>query len=314
MTEKIGVKVTNVVDLVEGVRSYELRPDSNHELPNFDAGAHIDVFLPNEMVRQYSISNSAYDCQRYVITVQRDDSGRGGSKYIFDNVRIGNLLEISKPKNLFPLSKEDNALFIAGGIGITPIMSMIDSISRTQRHWNLLYCARTAERAAFRENLCKYGDRVRYHFDDGESDKRINFDSELDGVPLTTNLYCCGPGLFIDDFLRAASRWDVSRIHFERFLGAGELVSGKRFKVFLKRSNLNLTVEPGETLLGALQRNGVIVPSSCETGTCGTCMTGVLDGSVAHYDSILTDQEREENNVIFPCVSRASGDFLVLDL
>jgi vanillate O-demethylase ferredoxin subunit len=288
-------------------------------LPPFEAGAHIDVHLPNGLVRQYSLCNAPGETQRYLIAVLRDAGSRGGSQAMHDAVDVGALLAISEPKNHFPLVDAGRTLLLAGGIGVTPILAMAETLAARGAAFEMHYCARSPERAAFRERIgaASFAGQVHFHYDSGDAAQLLDLAALLAAPAPGTHLYVCGPQGFIDHVLGSAKAlgWPAAQLHVEYFGAAPLDTSGDGpFEVKLASSGKVVTVPAGQSVIKALAAQGVEIPYSCEEGVCGTCLTRVLDGVPDHRDLYLTDEERAANDQFTPCCSRARTPLLVLDL
>lgn len=271
-------------------------------------------------MRQYSLCNAPSDSDKYQIAVLRDGEGRGGSKAIHDLVSQGDVLEISSPKNHFALAKHaSHHLLFAGGIGITPILSMSEHLASSGAEFSVHYCSRSKEKAAFIQHLASaaYCARVDLHFDDGEVAQRLDIAAALRSTPEGTHVYVCGPRGFMDAVLGEARRlnYPEDQLHNE-FFGAVAQSSDTdaAFSVRLASSGITVEVPPECTIIQALSKQGVEVLTSCEQGDCGTCATRVLEGEPDHRDSYLTDAEKAAGDQILPCCSRSKSPVLVLDL
>jgi vanillate O-demethylase ferredoxin subunit len=302
----------------DGIDSYELVRADGGALPPFEAGAHIDVHLGDQLVRQYSLCNPPTETHRYLIGVLRDASSRGGSQAMHERVHAGTRLTISAPKNHFPLVPAARTLLLAGGIGITPLLAMAETLAARGAAFELRYCARSAALAAFRERILSspFADRVQFHFDDAPAG-RLDTAALLAQPDAGARLYVCGPAGFIEHVLATARAqgWAQSQLHVEYFAGAAVDTSGDgAFDVELASSGKVVTVPAGRTVIHVLAEHGVDIPYSCEEGVCGTCLTRVLDGVPEHRDMYLTDEEHAANDQFTPCCSRARSARLVLDL
>ena len=289
-------------------------------LPPFTAGAHIDVKTPSGAVRQYSLCNVPGEPGPYQIAVLREPSGRGGSASMHDALAEGDTLQVSAPRNHFALSEDPGpSLLFAAGIGITPIVAMAETLHAQGRDFTLHYCARSEARTAFLQRLRgrPYADRVRFHFDGGEADRRLDIGAALAAAPPGAHVYVCGPQAFITGVQGSAARagWPVERVHFEHFSGATVDTSGDgAFDVVLARSGRTVRIAPDVSITQALAAEGVAIETSCEQGVCGTCLTTVLEGEVDHRDLYLMPDEQAQHTQILPCCSRAKSARLVLDL
>lgn len=289
--------------------SFVLIDPAGAPLPPWEPGAHVDVVLPDGVVRQYSLCGDPGDRDSYRIAVLLEEQGRGGSAWLHEKVRPGTLLEIREPRNNFPLAAADRYVLIAGGIGITPLLPMMRELDRRGAAWQLHYGGRSGARMAFAGELAAYGERVRRYPQDECG--LIPLAEILDPVATGTLVYCCGPEPLLDAVEKSCAP-DVLRV--ERF-HPREIETGpdRPMTVVLRRSGRTIEVPAEETVLDALERAGADVLWSCREGTCATCETPVLEGEIDHRDSILTPQERESGETMMICVSRARTDRLVLD-
>jgi vanillate O-demethylase ferredoxin subunit len=297
------------------VVSYDLRPLEPGELPPFTAGAHVDLTLPNGLIRSYSLINPQAERHRYVIAVQRDRASRGGSKWVHENFRPGDILTVNGPRNNFALNEAaQKSVFIAGGIGITPIMSMIERLSTLNREWELVYCARKRADTAFAEKLADFGSRVRFNFDEEPGGRMLDIAATVRAAPPDAHLYCCGPLPMLEAFEAAAASLPRDRVHVEYFTAKEPAAVQGGFTVVLAKSGKEFVVPPGKTILDTLLDAGLDIPYSCTEGICGTCETRVLEGEPDHRDLILTEDERAAGKVMMICCSGAKSEKLVLDL
>lgn len=304
----------------EGICSFELVHPEGQDLPAFSAGSHIDVHLPNGLVRPYSLCNDPRERHRYLIAVLNEPASRGGSRAMHEQVAVGQHLRISAPKNHFALAAQaSHSLLLAGGIGITPLLAMAEQLVGTQASFELHVCARTRARAAFQERLTTgaLASHVRFHLDDGAKDQALDLAALLAQVAAGTHLYVCGPKGFMDAVLGTAraSGWAEDRLHFEFFAGNPSHAEGDAsFQVQIASTGQVIDVAAEQTVTEALAEAGVVVETSCEQGVCGTCLTRVLAGEPDHKDLFLTPQEQQRNDQFLPCCSRAKSPLLVLDL
>jgi vanillate O-demethylase ferredoxin subunit len=301
----------------EWTNLYEFRPLGGGEVPEFTAGAHVDLQLPNGMLRQYSIASSELDRRRYVLGIKRGQQSRGGSRFIHDALRVGELLRVSRPRNNFPLvDAAPHAVFIAGGIGVTPIRCLVDRAERIGQDWELHYAVQRREQAVFVPDFQAYGDPFRLHVDAEQDGRLIDLAAVLAGVPRDSHLYCCGPAGMLDTFLTLAAGWPAEQVHVERFTStvppAAEQAQG--FVVELARSKRRVDIPAGRTILDMLRAAGCDVNFSCEQGICGACETKVLAGVPEHRDMLLSDEEKAKNTTMMICCSLSRSDVLVLDL
>jgi vanillate O-demethylase ferredoxin subunit len=316
---KLQLQVTDVQAEARDVVQVELRAPGNAELPAFEPGAHVAVDLPNGLVRHYSLSNDWRERDRYVLGVARAPQSKGGSQFIHQALRRGMTLPVSPPRNGFPLDPSATQyLFLAGGIGITPILAMLRWCAANARPWRLVYAVRSSHRAAFLETLRTIGGgSLHLHADDQQSGV---FDPIpwLSGAPPGEHVYCCGPAPMMAAVKAAASHRDPGTIHFEYFNAPSDEMAAfpekRPFTIELRRSGRSFTVPANKSVLEILEQNGVPLVSFCREGTCRTCETSVCEGAVEHRDFCLTPQEHANGNTMLVCVSRAKSERLVLDL
>jgi ferredoxin-NADP reductase len=317
----INARIHAIDDLADGIKAFEFVRASGGSLPAFSAGSHIDVHLPGGLIRQYSLCNSATERHRYVVAVLRDPSGRGGSIAMHDMLEIGDLVTISLPRNHFPLAAAARQhTFIAGGIGITPIMAMVDHVRRRGEPFHLYYCARTPERAAFVEQLQPLvdGGMASLHYDYGKPEYGLDLSKALASRQEGTHLYYCGPAGLLDAIEKASTHWPRESRHCERFAASESTpvddasAPDRPFDIELRRTRATFTVNPGETIVQVLRSHGVEIETSCCEGYCGTCMTRYISGEPNHRDSVLDEEDREE--FIMICCSRSKSAALVLDI
>jgi phthalate 4,5-dioxygenase reductase subunit len=301
--------------LATDIWRFELRHPQGLALPAFTAGAHLTVQTPAGARRNYSLCSDPADTDHYQIAVKRDAQGRGGSISMVDDVSPGGTLAVSVPRNNFELhARAEQFLFIAGGIGITPIVAMMRSLRRSGRsQFRLIYCTRDAAGTAFREwLLSEFGAHVQLHHDHGDPDQAIDLWPEFE-TPGRAHVYCCGPRGLMDAVADMTGHWPTEAIHFESFgTDASQYAANMPFTVRLQRSGTTLPVAADQSILQALRAGGHQVPSSCESGTCGSCRTPLLAGAAEHRDMVLLEEERQSQ--IMVCVSRSGGGELVLDL
>jgi ferredoxin-NADP reductase len=284
------------------------------ELPEWSPGSHIDVVLPNGIVRQYSLCGNPADRRSYTVGVLHAPRSRGGSRFIHESLNIGDLITLQGPRNHFSLTDAEGYLFIAGGIGITPIMAMIREVQSQGKPWTLVYGGRTISSMAFRKELASFGNQVRFWPQDEMG--IIDLPGVLGMPDGSTVVYACGPEPLLAAIENICSdSWPTGSLHLERFAAvAVDTTQDKSFEIELSQSGLQLTVPADRSVLSVLNEAGIPILSSCEEGTCGTCETTVLEGEVDHRDSVLEATEKAENSCMMVCVSRASCPRLVLDL
>ncbi|SEQ27147.1 vanillate O-demethylase ferredoxin subunit [Faunimonas pinastri] len=314
---RLTLRVHAIRMVADTIRSVELISPVGGPLPGFTAGAHINIKLPGELSRSYSLTNGPETRDRYVIAVNRDIASRGGSAYVVEKLKVGDLLPVDPPHNTFPLVEDaELSAFFAGGIGITPILSMIRHLEAIGRPWKLFYAARDRASAAFIEELetleASSRGRVHFHFD-AEAGKVMPLLKLAAGVPKVAHVYCCGPARMIDVF-RASAGWrPEDNVHVEHFAGTNARPT-TAFDVLLKRQGKEFHVPAGQSIMQVLKDNGVSVAYSCCEGVCGTCETVVLEGEPDHKDNVLSPRERASNKVMMICCSGARTGKLVLDI
>jgi ferredoxin-NADP reductase len=288
------------------------RPDGG-DLPAWTPGAHLDLELGPGLVRQYSLCGDPADRATLRVAVQLEAEGRGGSRHVHERLTPGATIRVRGPRNNFPLVAAPRYLFVAGGIGITPIRPMVAAADAADADWQLVYGGRSRATMAFADALReKYGDRVRLYPQDETG--LLDLD-ELLGQPVDGLVYCCGPEALIAAVEQRCRTWPAGALHVERFtpLAPTEAVD-TAVEVELALSGRTLTVPPGTSILAAVEAAGVQVLSSCREGTCGTCETAVLDGVPEHRDSLLTEAERAAGDTMMICVSRSVTPRLTLEL
>lgn len=320
MTEPLyPARIVAIELAAEDILSFVLRPMDISLAERIDPGSHVDVHLPNGMMRSYSLSNGPGPRRTLRLTVARDANSRGGSTYMHDKLRVGQILEISKPRNNFDLDEQGAlSVFIAGGIGVTPFIPMITRLNQIGKPWRLHYCTRNRERAALI-------DEIEQLAADGPGDFLPNYDDTdgifdlagtLDSLPQHAHVYCCGPSSMLDTFRNGAQKAGIpsDQVHFEYFSTDTVSATEGGFVVALQKSGSEITVQPGETILQALVKHGINIPYSCEEGICGACETHVIEGTPDHRDMILTDQEKAASKTMMVCCSGSKSPRLVLDL
>jgi vanillate O-demethylase ferredoxin subunit len=321
MTENLlQVRADKKVLEAKDIYRFELVDPEGKPLPAFTAGSHIDVHLPSGLIRQYSLCNDPMERHRYVIAVLRDPNTRGGSVVLHDEVKEGDLLRICPPKNRFALANARRSLLLAGGIGVTPLLSMAEHLAAQGTDFEMHYCTRSRDRTAFLDRITNsaYGAKVVFHFDDGPATQLLDIPSLLSTPDPGTHLYVCGPSGFLDLVRRTATEkgWPDERVHFEYFASSEtqKLDSDASFEVEIASTGEVYVIPKDQTIAKALAEQGVDIPVSCEGGVCGTCLTRVLAGEPDHRDYFLTLEERALNDQIMPCCSRSKSARLVLDL
>jgi vanillate O-demethylase ferredoxin subunit len=301
-----------------GITAIELQPVARVQLPVADAGSHIEVEMPGGLTRSYSIVNPRDCANRFMIAVAREPNSRGGSRFMCDILRPGDVLKISAPNNNFPLQEDaSNSVLIAGGIGVTPIWAMAQRLESLGRPFSLFYASRSREQAAFVQDLCdmkrRMSDRITLTFDDEAKHAGLDLDAIIAAQPGGTHFYCCGPAGLIESFQDKTSHIASETVHIERFSADAAPASGG-FEIVLAKSGKTYSIPAGATILETLLADGMNVPRSCMQGVCGTCETVVLSGIPDHRDAVLSNRERESNAKIMICCSGSLTDRLVLDL
>jgi ferredoxin-NADP reductase len=298
----------------DGVLTLELAAPSGGRLRDWTPGSHIDLVLPNGLTRQYSLCGDRWDPFSYRVGVLLELESRGGSSYVHDELQVGDLVGVGGPRNNFALVPSERYRFVAGGIGITPILPMVHQAELLGADWRLLYGGRRRGSMAFLGELEQYGDRVVVRPEDefGLLDLAGFLGEPTDGV----RAYACGPGPLLAAMARTCADWPPYTLRTERFVAeeAGAPARTAPFEVELARAGTTVTVTPDKTVLEALNEIGVEVLSSCRRGICGTCETTVLAGRPDHRDALLDDDERDANDCMYICVSRSRDERLVLDL
>jgi cytochrome P450/ferredoxin-NADP reductase len=308
------VRVTGKKVIAEGVVALTLREVNDFPLPRWDPGSHVDLILAEAPTRQYSLCGDVNDRYAWRLGILRDPSGTGGSLYVHDKLQPGDAVRIRGPRNNFQLVESPGYLFIAGGIGITPILPMIADAERAGAEWQLVYGGRQRASMAFLDELDRYGEKVAVLPQDETG--LLDLDTLL-GRPLAdTKVYCCGPEPLLSAVEQRCASWPSKSLHVERFVAKPltEPLLSEAFEVYLEQSELTLDVPPERSILDVVEEAGVGVLSSCGEGTCGTCETRVVEGVPDHRDSVLDEEERQANDCMMICISRSRTPRLVLDL
>lgn len=311
----LDLRVEQIRRESEGVVSVTLADPQGAALPAWTPGAHLDLVLPG-VTRQYSLCGDPHDRYAYRVAVLREERSRGGSRFVHDTLRVGDLVEVGGPRNRFPLVPAERYLFLAGGIGITPVLPMVAAAEAAGAQWSLAYGGRRRASMAFLGELAAYGDRADIM---AEAERGpLDLDALLGTPRDDTAVYCCGPeGLLLAVEQRCAS-WPEGSLHVERFRAkaqpADETAHDREFEAVCERTGTTVRIPVGRSVLDCLEEAGVAVPSACREGVCGSCETKVLAGEVEHRDSLLSASERESGHTMMLCVSRAACDRLVLDL
>ena len=310
----IDMRLTAIRHEAHETHSFEFTPVDGRTLAAVEPGAHIDIHLPNGMMRQYSLVTAEGERKSYVVGIKKDRTSRGGSKYIHENLHVGQILKIGGPRNNFPL--DDNAshsVLIAGGIGITPIWCMAQRLIATGAAWTMYYSCRERSEAAFLDVL------------EGRPEVTVHIDAEMDGkfldlkaiiatAPHSAHFYCCGPTPMLKAYEAATANVPQGHMHVEYFTAAEEAATEGGYSVVLQRSGREFAIPEGKSILQVLREAGLDVTYSCEEGVCGACETAVVSGTPDHRDNILTDREREESKTMMICCSGSKSAKLVLDM
>jgi ferredoxin-NADP reductase len=307
------VRVAEKRSVADRVVELTLAPTDATLLPSWTPGAHVDLVLNDEITRQYSLCGTPSDQSCYRIAVLNEPESRGGSRRVHDGLQVEDTVRIRGPRNHFALLSSPRYLFIAGGIGITPIIPMIEAARAAGADWTLHYGGRDRASMAFADELAELGDRVHLHPQDQYG--MLDLDAILGTPAPGTLIYCCGPGPLLNAVEERCATWPANALHLERFTAKPREDTGAdgSFEIVLQRSGLTVTVAPDQTVFEAIRNAGVSVLGSCLEGICGTCETGVLEGEVDHRDSVLDEVEQEANDCMMVCVSRARSARLVLD-
>ena len=312
----LDVTVQNRTDIATDIIGLELASTHGTALPSYDAGAHVDVYVKSGLIRQYSLTGDPADSSKYRLGILLDPKSRGGSTAIHTGFETGAQIKIGRPRNNFPMGANvAHTILFAGGIGVTPMLNMAYALQASGASWEMHYCGRTAERLAFRDELERFGGKVQVHIDSGPDDQKMDINAVLANAASDKHLYVCGPNGFMDFIVKSAENndWSDDCVHLERF-GAEVNTDGAPFTVVAQKSGKSFEVLPGETISHKLEENGIHVQVSCQSGVCGTCLTGVREGMPDHRDLVQTDLEKASNAQITVCCSRSKTKKLVLDL
>ncbi|ANP47572.1 PDR/VanB family oxidoreductase [Candidatus Viadribacter manganicus] len=311
---KLRMRLAQIAYAARDTNIYTFTPLDGATLPPAEAGAHIDLFLRPHLVRQYSLLQPSSAPGAYVIGVKKDVSGRGGSRYVHEQLRVGDEIEISAPRNNFPLVEDAaHSVLLAGGIGITPIWAMAQRLQALGASWRLYASNRSRQDTALLAELQALPNAT-LHFDD-ESGGFLDLVAIIAAAPANTHFYCCGPAPMLAAYHAALAHLPAQFVHDEAFTLAPPPPGGdSEFIVRLARSGREIAVGADTSILDALRGNGVDTVSSCEAGVCGTCETHVIEGEVDHRDHVMSADEQAENTRMMICCSRAKSKLLVLDI
>ncbi|MFE7066624.1 PDR/VanB family oxidoreductase [Microbacterium sp. NPDC057658] len=312
--QRLTLRVRAMRQEARDVLSLELDDPTGADLPAWEPGAHIDLRFANGVERQYSLCSDPDDRTAWRVAVLAESPSRGGSRYVHQTLRVGDPVTASGPINHFELIPASEYVFVAGGIGITPILPMAQAATRRGVPWRLAYLGSAGERMAFLPATQLVGGELLLVR--GDIDDRLDLEAWIGTPTAETGVYACGPERMLDALEEMSAAWPRGALHVERFQAKtfGESQGAESFEVVASRSDLVVTVDRGCSILEMLESAGIGVPSSCLEGVCGTCETAVVDGAPEHRDSILTPDERESNETMMICVSRSLGDRLVLDI
>lgn len=315
----IEVRVKSMTWLAQNVVSVVLEAIDGRHLPGAEAGAHIDVRLSEKLSRSYSIVRCEGKPVRYEIAVAKDARSRGGSQHVHETLRVGDVLQIGTPRNLFPIEKAANlSVLIAGGIGITPLWSMVRQFEALGSAWVLHYAARDRHHAAYLADIERFvatsaHGRLETYFDNEAGGRRMDVAEVIRETPAGAHVYCCGPQSMLEAFEAATSGLPVENVHLERFASVQTTCAARELTVRLARSGHSFEIPADRSILDVLLENGVDVPFGCMQGACGMCEVGVLDGTPHHLDMLFSDEEKASKRSMLICCSRGISDVLTLD-
>ena len=322
--ETMQLRVRQITNEAEGINTFEFVDPDGKDLPEFAAGSHIDVHIPGGFLRQYSLCNDPRERHRYVVGVLNDPNSTGGSRSMHENVRAGDLVTVSLPRNNFPVIEDaKHHLLLAGGIGVTPMMAMIEQLKTMNADFTMHYCTRSEEQTAFRGRLVDLAaaGRVINHYDGGDPSKGLDIAGLLKDREDGTHLYYCGPTGFMRATKEGSAHWPSEAAHFEYFApvaiekpagdAAADLIDGE-FQVTISSTGAAYNIPADKSIVDVLREHGIDVDTSCEAGTCGTCKTHYLEGEPDHNDFVLTDAE--QNEWVMICCARSKSQNIVLDL
>jgi ferredoxin-NADP reductase len=314
----IEVRLSDIETVARDTNVYTFRRPEGGRLPPYKPGAHIDIHLPNGLMRQFSLLNPEADPDSYVVGIKLDAASRGGSRYIFHELRVGHTLKISAPRNNFPLVEDaEHVILFAGGIGITPIWCMAQLLAAQKRSWKLYYSCRSRADMAFLAALEKFGpESVHLHFDEEAGGKFLDVGAIISAAPQNAHFYCCGPNPMLAAFETAAANRPRPQVHLEYFTPKAEIEATTLggFWVELARSGEEYFIPEGKKILEVLYEAGVDVDYSCELGICGECVTRVISGVPEHHDSVLSEEEQASNERVMICCCGSKSERLVLDM
>lgn len=314
----ISVCVASKRSIAEDIQAFDLTAVGGGALPAYTAGAHIDIEVRPGLVRQYSLCQAPSEAEGYRIAVLRDPASRGGSTAMHDDLREGDVVRISVPRNHFELEPTaTRSVLLAGGIGVTPLLCMAEQLQRDGKEFVLHYCARSRARAAFHDDVAngELAAHVRFHFDEGLDASRLDLAGALGAPSAETHVYVCGPSGFIDWVFSGAEAmgWPRAQLHREYFSAEAPTANAddEAFDVRIASTGAIYAIPGGRSVTDVLAEHGIDIPVSCQQGVCGTCITRVLEGEPDHRDLVLMGDEMDE---FAPCCSRSRTPVLVLDL
>lgn len=313
-THPFTLRLTAVRYVARDTHVFEFSAPDGSTLPEAEPGAHITLSLPNGLSRQYSLVHAGCALRHYEVGVKRDPHSRGGSQYLHESLRVGTLLPVTPPHNNFPL-REDAPLsvFFAGGIGVTPIVAMVERLAALGQRSQVYYACRAREEAAFLPELAPLCE-LHLHVDQEHQGRVLDLAARVAPLPRQTHLYCCGPVPMLAAFEAATADWPREQVHVEYFTAREAAATTGGFTVELARSGREFQIPAGKSILQVLREAGLTVASSCEEGVCAVCETAVLAGIPDHRDAILSEAERASNRTMMICCSGSKSERLVLDL
>jgi ferredoxin-NADP reductase len=315
----VKARLERVVRETEDINLLEFRAAKGATLAPFSAGAHVDLHLANGLLRSYSLVNPPCERDRYVVAVKKEAGGRGGSRFIHEQLREGDLIAIDPPRNNFALREDaPRSILIAGGIGVTPLACMSHHLERLGQPWELHYAARDRSSAGLVPQLAAFGEKVTFYFPTEfhpePSARRIDIGEIVKSASPDAHLYCCGPRRMLTAFEEATAGYPSGQVHVEFFSNSDALDTSGGFEVVLAKSGETIEIPPGKTILDVLLARGFDAPFSCLEGVCSSCETRVIAGVPDHRDLILTSEERTAGDRIMICCSRSKSRTLILDL
>ena len=316
----IEARLVKIEDVARDTKTYTFQRVDGGKLPAYKPGAHIDLHLPNGLMRQFSLVVPVSDPDSYTVGVKRDENSRGGSRYMIEQMKVGDQIKISAPRNNFPLVENaEHVVLFAGGIGVTPIWCMAQELEAQGRSWKIHYACRSQADMAFMNNLKKLDpNKVHLHFDDEADGKVMDLAAAIAEAPANAHFYCCGPNPMLKAFETAAASRPRANVHIEYFTpkddaaATGADIGG--FWVELARSGEEYFIPPGKKVLEVLFDAGVDVDYSCELGICGACETRVISGTPIHHDSVMSEEEQASNEKVMICCCGCATERLVLDM